>query len=266
MGPDAASRTGPPCRGTVCRLPRPPFLVTAGGVLSDPRRTPATAAGDTPQGPEIAASGTSGIRRLPPSLSVAGAIARAASARRPRLSAPPPVLATRRGAPSPPTGGPGGCSSPCNPSVPTSARSDSRSSQSPFWARSRPREIRRQSRPHPARVSASRVSSIPSSSNRIRAPATSRGTVQTRGGGLPSGAGGPISPCSASKAARAATRRAMSRACAWARTIPATEFTSAIASTGMSSSAARSTYSSGWDAPVRNVKLDMAQSSANMRP
>ena len=55
--------------------------------------------------------------------------------------------------------------------------------------------------------------------------------------------------------------RAISRALVCARTMPATELTSATANPSIPSSAARSMYSSGWDAPVRKVKLLSAPSS-----
>ncbi len=55
--------------------------------------------------------------------------------------------------------------------------------------------------------------------------------------------------------------RRISRSRTCARTMPASEFRSAMAMAERPSAAARSTISSGWLAPVRKVKLVVAASS-----
>ena len=78
------------------------------------------------------------------------------------------------------------------------------------------------------------------------------------------GAGGPMGVLAASQSSRSCTCRLMVRASVWARTMPATELSSAIAMARIPSSAARAMYSSGWDAPVRKVKFEVIDSSVNM--
>ena len=57
----------------------------------------------------------------------------------------------------------------------------------------------------------------------------------------------------------------MSRAALCALTIPVTELTSVIAIADRPSSAARIMYSSGCEAPVKNVKFDIIDNSANIQ-
>ena len=144
-------------------------------------------------------------------------------------------------------------------------RSSRRRSQLPFSVLSRPFVINRQRCAQPVRLAASAVISIPSR-NTSRAAGINRGTlvISMPCGICPSGAGGPMGPSSASASVRSLTCRAISRALVHARTIPATEFSSAIAMADRPVRAARSIYSSGWEAPVRKVKFDVILSSANM--
>ena len=73
-----------------------------------------------------------------------------------------------------------------------------------------------------------------------------------------------MGPLRASISARSRSRRLICFASVQARTIPATELVSAMAMAERPSVAARSMYSSGWEAPVRKVKLEVIDSSANM--
>jgi len=54
----------------------------------------------------------------------------------------------------------------------------------------------------------------------------------------------------------------MARAALWAGAVPATEWTSAIATPDRPRAAARAIYSSGCEAPVRKVKFEVIDSSA----
>ena len=74
--------------------------------------------------------------------------------------------------------------------------------------------------------------------------------------------GGPIKPLALSNDFRSATKRLISRARVCALTIPATEFSSAIATADRPRNAARSIYSSGCEPPLRKEKFEQAWSSA----
>ena len=131
----------------------------------------------------------------------------------------------------------------------------------PFTALSRPFDSTRQSRPHAARSRGNATSENPSLSTR-RAAGIRRGMLRIWAEfapPLPFGVGGPITWA----LWRKLTCRATSRRVTCARTIPATEFSSAIAKAGMPESAANSAYSSACDPPVRKVKLDVMLSSVN---
>ena len=75
------------------------------------------------------------------------------------------------------------------------------------------------------------------------------------------GAGGPIRFAES----LSSICRRISRARVWARTMPATEFSSAIAMALIPRRAARSTYSSGCDPPVKKVKFEVISSSENAK-
>src|SRR6056297_1719427 len=73
-----------------------------------------------------------------------------------------------------------------------------------------------------------------------------------------------MGPLRASSSARSRIRRVRVLASDHARTMPATELVSVMAMADRPRVAARSMYSSGWEAPVRKVKLEVIDSSANM--
>ena len=98
------------------------------------------------------------------------------------------------------------------------------------------------------------------------APASAGGTAAPR---RPGPAAGPSPPCPraapaappGSAAPPARHRAPVPARLVCARTMPATEFTSAIAIAVIPSSTQRRTYSSGCEAPVRKVKFEVAESS-----
>ena len=135
-------------------------------------------------------------------------------------------------------------------------------SHKPLLLRSLPLDRQRHNVPHPLRDLGSTVTSNPSINCNFE-PGTNLGIVfrLNEGGFLIFwGRGGPIK----SLLSRSFTKRFISRAALYALTIPVTELTSAIAIAGRPRSAARIMYSSGCEAPVKNVKFDIIDNSANI--
>ena len=129
--------------------------------------------------------------------------------------------------------------------------------------RNLPLERHRHNVPQPFRDLGNTVISNPSINLNFD-PGINRGTVSrlSEGGFLIFwGRGGPIKFL----LSRSFTKRFISRAALYALTIPVTELTSAIAIAGRPRSAARIIYSSGCDAPVKNVKFDIIDNSANIQ-
>ena len=134
---------------------------------------------------------------------------------------------------------------------------------SPFTARSLPVDNNRHRLAHPLRSRGRAVISTPSANtNRLAGSRRGMWSIGARGaGGIWSGRGGPIGSFAAALASSISS--AILRNSDQARTTPATEFSSAIAIASTPSSAARRAYSSGWEPPVRKVKFDVMESSAN---